>query len=381
MDARQPAKPRMRGLSLALLLGGMWLAGNRASAHETDNFRLPLDGEMAELDDFLGAVHTWAIEEAVKEVNRSIERALAKKDPAARNRQLEACQKPDVLAAAVASKFGDAFTETHRAGRVLRGSWAQQAFPGKTVSHRSISMNAAGHFPLDPRVFIMLFQADTIKAYGVYFGTDKLTHFHQLGWAYYKLYRSLLGRGLGKEEAYRKVLASFARTRFLAEGNLFGTIGTGVYSNADMAVNHVGFKFFLNLTETVSLEGRECEPLVVRTGVFWRVNHHVRPQSGWLAVFVSDHWNEALNPSLYDVTMRPRIRRVLRNRATPIVQFYTGKDGRPNNASYFEQLAGELSTYYGEPYGHSGHMEKLMNIGDTCFPVLVEQNAHADSNR
>ena len=166
----------------------------------------------------------------------------------------------------------------------------------------------------------MLSQADTVKAYGVYFGVDKLTHFHQLGWSYYKLYRSLRRKGLSEAEAYRKVLHRYADTAFLAEKNIFGTIGTGVYSNADMAANHMGFKFFLNLTGKVVLKGQEREPLVVRCGVFWRVNHHVRPQSGWLAAFFSDHWNEALNPSLYDPTMRPGIRRVLRSRADRIVQ-------------------------------------------------------------
>jgi hypothetical protein len=69
--------------------------------------------------------------------------------------------------------------------------------------------------------------------------------------------------------------------------------------------------------------------------------------------------------------MRPGIRRVLQHRAERIVQFYTRKDGRPNDPAYFDQLAHELSTYYGEPYGHSGQFEKLMTIGNTCMPQLV----------
>ena len=156
---------------------------------------------------------------------------------------------------------------------------------------------------------------------------------------------------------------------------MFGTIGTGAYSNGDKCVNHLGFKFFLNLTEKVVLKEKEREPLVVRCGTFWRVNHHVRPQSGWLAAFVSDHWNEALNPSLYDATMRPGIRNVLHSRADHIVRFYTQKDGRPNDATYFVNLARELSTYYGESYGHSGQFEKLMNIGNTCFSVARPRDA------
>jgi hypothetical protein len=85
---------------------------------------------------------------------------------------------------------------------------------------------------------------------------DKLTHFHQLGWAYYEFYRSLRRTGLNEAEAYRQVLHRYAYTAFLAERNLFGTMGTGVYSNGDMAVNHIGFKFYLNLTEQVVVKGQ-----------------------------------------------------------------------------------------------------------------------------
>jgi hypothetical protein len=221
---------------------------------------------------------------------------------------------------------------------------------------------------------LMLFQSSTVKAFGVYFGTDKLIHFHHLGWTYYKTYRSLLKTGCTPAEAYRKVIEQYTEHAFLAEDAWFGTITTGVYSNADLAANHVGFKFYLNLTEPVVLKGQERPPLVIRCGVFWQLNQQVRPRSGWLAAYISDHWNEALNPSLYDATMRAGIRRVLQRRAEHIVRFYTQNDARPNDAEYYNKLAHELSTYYGEPYGHSGQFEKLMTIGNTCIPAAGGQD-------
>ena len=369
-----------RCFGLALLLGPFSFGALRAGAHETDNFFLPLEVELADLGDFLGAVHTRAIEAAVREVNAGIERALAIKDPAIRARQFEQWHDPDKLAGTVASRFGDAFTEAFRAERAVSGDWARRAYPGKLAAHRGTWMNLVAHLPIDPRALIMFSQAHTVKAYGVYFGADKLTHFHQLGWSYYRLYRSLRRDGWSQEEAYRKVLHHHAQSGFLSEKHIFGTLGTGVYSNADMCVDHLGFKFFLNLTEPVVLKGQAREPLVVRCGVFWRVNQHVRPQSGWLAAFVSDHWNEALNPSLYDPTMRPGIRRVLRSRADRIVQFYTQKDGRPNDPAYFEQLAHELATYHGEAYGHSGQFDKLMNIGNTCFPARRQRDGNRSAD-
>jgi hypothetical protein len=356
---------------LILLFGSFSFCTFHASAHETDNFYLPLDAELADLGDFFGAVHTRAIEESVMEVNSEIEQAIAIKNPATRAKRLERCHDPEKVAGAVANRFGDAFTETVRVERALKRNWFKRAYPGKKATNHAIWMNFAGHLLIDPRALIMLSQADTVKAYGVYFGADKLTHFHQLGWSYYKLYRSLRRDGLSEKESYSKVLKRYSDTTLLAERNMFGAIGTGVYSNSDMAANHMGFKFYVNLTEKVVLKGGEREPLVVRCGVFWQVNHHVRSQSGWLGAFVSDHWNEALNPSLYNPTMRPGIRRVLRSRAGPIVRFYTQKDGRPNDPAYFDNLSRELVMYDGEAYGHSGQFEKLMNIGNTCFPRLT----------
>jgi hypothetical protein len=118
----------------------------------------------------------------------------------------------------VASRFADAFTETFRAERALGGDWAKRAYPGKKAANHAIWMNLSGHLLIDPRALIMFSQAATVKAYGVYFGADKFTHFHQLGWSYYKLYRSLQREGLSDEEAYRKVLIATPKPPSLRKG-------------------------------------------------------------------------------------------------------------------------------------------------------------------
>ena len=356
-----------------------WLALTPwARADETDNFYLPLNANFADLGGFLEAIHTKAVEEAVRAVNNRIERALNLKDPAKRAKMLAQYHAPEPLAEAVVGQFGSRLTETMRIERALQDSWARRSFPDKTVIHSDISMNLRGHAALDPRVLLMLFQAGTIKACGVYFGTDKLLHFHQLGYGYYTRYRSLLRSGLSPDEARKAVIQYFGEDSFLAEQNGFGTITTGIFSNADMAANNAGFKFFLNLTEPVVFLGQRREPLVVRSGVFWRVNDQVRPQSGWFGGFISDHWNEALNPNLYNSSMRPHIQKILQERAGQIVEFYTRNDHRPSDPAYFDDLARTLSTQAGEPYGHSGQLEQLMTIGNTCIPAVQEAEAKGD---
>jgi len=362
------------GLGVVVLLATLALA-HVASADETDNFYLPLDPDFADLGGFLEAIHTRAIEESVRLVNNRIERALNLKDPAKRARVLAQCHAPDLLAEVVVGQFGSRLTETMRIEQALQDSWAQRSFPEKMVIHSDISMNLQGRAALDPRAVLMFFQAGTIKAFGVYFGTDKILHFHQVGYGYFTRYRSLRQGGLAPEAAREAVLQYFGKEAFLAEERGFGTITTGIFSNADMAANNAGFKFFLNLTEPVMFLGEKREPLVVRCGVFWRVNEHVRPQSGWFGGFVSDHWNEALNPNLYSSSMRPHIQNILQERAGHIVEFYTRKDHRPDDPAYFDNLARTLSTQASEPYGHSGQVELLMTIGNTCMPVLQRTEA------
>ena len=79
------------------------------------NIRTESKQRAQDLSDFFGAVHTRAIEEAVMEINAEIERAIAMENAASRAKLLERCHDPEKVAAAVASRFGDAFTETVRA--------------------------------------------------------------------------------------------------------------------------------------------------------------------------------------------------------------------------------------------------------------------------
>jgi hypothetical protein len=373
----QQLLPRTALAGLAFLL---CLRTCPVGADETDNFYLPLDKELADLGPFLEAANTIALEEAVAEVNLRIEQALRIEDGSARARRLQELHDPLALANAFVRRFGHPRFEDSQMDRALGGSWARQSFAGRRSSSQDLWMNFAAHFPLDLRRWMMLLQNPTVKACGVYFSGDKIVHFHHIGLDYYRRYRSLLQKGLSPEAAYGKVIKHFGATGFWSEELMFGLVATGVYSNADMAANHAGFKFFMNLTDKVRLKGVESEPLLVRSGVFWRLNRHVRPRSGWFAAFISDHWNEALNPNRYDFTMRPGVRCILRSRANAIVTFYTQKDNRPDDAEYFNTLARELSNYYGEPYGHSGQVDTLMTIGNTCFPVVRAAAAKGPSH-
>jgi len=357
---------RLIKLAAALLLGA-----TVALARETDNFSLPLTVEMADIANYLETVHTVALQDTVADVNADIEKALREKEPAVREARLARLHDPLTLMDAFVKRFGHPAFEDKQAERVLQSDWARREYSGHAPSYRDLSLDYSARFVLDPRrLAVSSAQSRTVKAYGIYFGTDKLVHFHHLGADYYRMYRKLVDAGSSPEVSYRKVVKHYAETGVWSEKGFFGEMAGSVYSNADLAVNHVGFLFYRNLTESVVLKRQKREPLLVRSGVFWRLNRHVRPHSGWLGAYISDHWNEALNPNRYDSTLRPGMKRALRERAKSIVAFYHEKDGRPANAAYFENLARELSTYYGTDYGHCGHLDELLNIGNTCFPAL-----------
>lgn len=347
-----------------------WSVPGWLVAHETDNFSLPLEGEFADIGEYLDLVHLQALEEAVREVNARIERALKLKDTEERADRLRQLHDPDAITRAVSGRFNDAMTESLDIENAVRGSKVKRAHPGQRTAYRNLDwMFAYVHLPIDPRRLILLFQASTIKAHGVYFGTDKLAHFHHMGRYYYDAYRARLREGKTPAEAQQAVVRLYAESSMIAENAFVGFLASGVYSNADLASNFMGFKFLLNLTEPVQLKGVVREPLLARCGVFWRVNDHVRPRSSWFSVFISDHWNEALNPNLYDQTIRWSVRSLLERRADRIVSFYTERDGRPDDPVYYDRLAHELATYDGEDYGHSGEFDKLMTLGNTCLPA------------
>jgi len=191
-----------------------------------------------------------------------------------------------------------------------------------------------------------------------------------MGRFYYSAWRENLAAGMSEEEAVANVVRRYSSGGPLGENGLLGFVATGVYSNADLVANYTGFKFYRNLTEPVTLKGKVCPPLCVRVGNYWRINDHVRPESGWFGAFISDHWNEALNPNRYDVTLRADVKRGIEKRADTILAFWTQRDGRPAEAAYYDTLAKQLSTYYGEAYGYSTGGDTLFTIGNTVIPAI-----------
>lgn len=181
----------------------------------------------------------------------------------------------------------------------------------------------------------------TIHLHRVYFGTDKLGHFFEQGYEYYEEYRGELARTRDEVKAVRKAI----RHGVTQEKTYYGMLVDGVYSNADLAANYAGFQFYLNLTRAIEIDGARLEPILVLNGKRWELN---RARGEFTTKpFLTDHLNEALNPSRFSKPVRQIVSQSARDLSDEWLAFY-GMTGE----AYRERSA-RLRTFFGKAYGHA----------------------------
>ena len=202
--------------------------------------------------------------------------------------------------------------------------------------------------------------SDTVKLYGIEFGTDKIAHIFQQGYTYYKIYERARAKGLTHEQAAQKAF----RWGQMTERTYYGILISGVYSNGDLASNFAGMKFYQGLTRDIKI-GEKMRPaiLILKDGV-WKFNERVNLREQLLKPFISDHLNEALNPSIFiklfwfDSCVRETVKEK---------SCVGWREKFPNlTRAEFAKTTGELKLWFGEDYGHKNSSHFIM-IADTCF--------------
>ncbi len=367
-------RPIRRAFLSAVAVSARVLAGSAlvvcvaqlaAVAHETDQYTVPRGREFADLRlYFAESVHD-KLTAAVKSTNASIRFSLASGRETSWTGSL---QSPETIAWAVLLQFPPVVHHVETLELELLNPSLRQRYPGLVVSFQPpIWIYHHWALLLDITKPVRLARSSTIMVDGSYFGTDKVVHFVHMGYLYHAEYRRAKAQGVDDEEAVRRAIALGAGNGSLISENAFlGLFSTGVRSNADLASNYAGFKFFRNLTEEVRVRGELRPPLLVRDGPYWKLNSHVRPNSDFFTVFISDHWDEALNPCTYAVGIAPVIREQVRARCDDLLDWYHDEEGRHRTADQFNRIRDELSTYYGEDYGHEGSIDDLITLAE-CF--------------
>ena len=198
----------------------------------------------------------------------------------------------------------------------------------------------------------------TVNLYGSQFGTDKIAHIFQQGYAYYKKYQRGLNKKMSDAEAAQKAV----RWGETSERTYYGTLASGVYSNADLAANYAGMRFYQNLTHEIKLgDVTQAAILMLKEGV-WTFNENINLRESLLKPFISNHFNEALNPSKYIIGLRFSVRRVVRQKSCG-----QWRKTFPNQTQTdFTNISQKLKLWYGEDYGFSDS-KNFITIANTCF--------------
>jgi len=198
----------------------------------------------------------------------------------------------------------------------------------------------------------------TVKIYGVHLGTDKIAHFFQQGYQYHRMAERHRLKGLSAQAAEAKAIAWGRFT----ENTYYGTLVGGVFSNADLSANFVGMRFYEGLIKSVKV-GDLVRPaaLVLENGL-WKLNAAGTSEEVLLRPFISDHLNEALNPSLFIPGLRSAIRGIVKKKSCP--QWRAAFPSK--SADDFRSLTESMGTWHGESYGHKPS-KKFVTITETCY--------------
>jgi hypothetical protein len=216
------------------------------------------------------------------------------------------------------------------------------SFPGRRVLFQTGYSESIYAWVFAPVPFALMPAASspTVRLYGLDLGTDKIGHLFQQGYEYLSRYEDALAKGVDEASAR----AAAVKYGVLTELGLYGVMLTGVYSNGDLAANYAGLKFYRNLFHEIRIGDQTIAPILVRDGVHWIINPD-RDNPDVLKPYITEHLNEAFNPSKYMFNV-DRIREHVRERCASWLKHVPDFD----EAGYRAHLR-RTSTWFGEPYG------------------------------
>jgi len=323
---------------------------------ETDQYNLP----PTPLADIGGEVYEYTLEnitKAIEKVNAEIrenENCLErpKCNEAAARKKLTYLRSDEAVARAVYNRLGYGIIAFAKAG-----DWVN--------SHRFRAQPARYKTSYRDSIFVWiptdyLTISPTVNIYGTHFGTDKIAHFFQQGYQYY--YYRTAGKEIAKGRSAKDAEAKAVAWGGWTENTYYGTLVGGVFSNADLFANLVGMRFYEGLTKSVMVGDLVRPPTLVLEDGLWKLNAAGTSEEVLLRPFISDHLNEALNPSLFIPGLRSSIRGIVRKKSC--AQWRAAYPTRSRQD--FQLLTDSLRLWHGVNYGHKDS-EKFVSIANTCF--------------
>jgi hypothetical protein len=328
---------------------------------ETDQYNLPpkplgdIGVEVTEYAEQKLRDSVEKINGEISELKACLEKTSGKgkcKSPEKARKELAYLQSEEAIAKAVFKRLGGGVVPFTKVS--LWMEWHKfKAQPARyrTSYPKSIYLTAP---------FNYLTISPTVNLYETNLGTDKVAHIFQQGYGYYGIYKRSLAKGSTEIEAVKKAVKWGRKT----EKTYFGTLVSGVYSNADLAANYSGLKFYQGLTHEIKI-GESVRPavLILKDGI-WEFNKNADLREILLKPFISKHLNEAYNPSkIFNIFgFRDYVRRVVRKRSCK-----QWLERYPDlSQTDLEATTKSLELWHGEDYGFS-YSKNFVTIANTCF--------------
>jgi len=326
-----------------------------AWALETDQFTVPPQ-PLADLGPMLDAKATFELRRVVAAANatRATELKLAAE---ARSKSAAKLHRDRAYAAVSQQGLAKAYYETIAGGGVpicKIEDWLidDHTYRASLLQPMPMGNSVYGGNPFT-RPLLVVELSPTANLHGQYVGVDKVGHFFQQGHEYYERYIEARCQGATETDATRAAIAVGKKQ----EHGFYGEALIGIYSNADLAANYTGLLFYRNLLEPVTIFGVTYEPMVQWDGDLLKVTD--RANNDLLKPYITEHWNEAMNPCHFDGYWRPFVRDRIAKKINTWMAF---------NHSTPQLEAARLQrvrTFDGQDYGHSGFRDviTLLNAG------------------
>jgi len=171
----------------------------------------------------------------------------------------------------------------------------------------------------------------TMKVNGICIGSDKLGHFIELGFTYYRIARRTKGQKASDAERFGES----------TEGGGFGLDTTGVFSNADLEANRQGLKFYDDVKANPSLTFD-------------------------ISTYISNKWNEESNPNFYESSVGEQVWSNLLTRVWTGAFDMAGKSAK-NVAVTLKATTAAVVTGTYDYVGDSGPIKGKISNGKISF--------------
>lgn len=351
------SRPIIRTLALLIVL--MHPPG--IGAFETDQYNLP-PVPLADIGDEVTEYAEEKVRSAIAELNKEIVESEACRERRCKQalkieERLRYLRSEEALAREVFKRLGDGIVPFTKSGTWMnrhkfRGQPARYT-PGYSESIYAIF--PTNYFTISP----------TVKIYGVEMGTDKIAHIFQQGYTYYRIYAEAVAKGAAPKAATARAV-KWGRQ---SEHTYYGTFVSGVYSNADLFANYVGMEFYHGLAHETKVAGVTRPAIAELADGRWQIATGVDLKAKLIKPYMTEHMNEALNPSMYIAGLRSSVRKKVRKRSCPL-----WLAAFPNaTREIYAAKARELETWNGLDYGHRRNSEPV-SIADTCYSNTYETN-------